>query len=197
MMLSELTQVPEAALPVAQLRDHLRLGSGFDGDDLQDGLLASFLRAALAEIEGRTGKALLRRGFRLVLEDWADSHAQPLPVAPVAAVSEVATLTREGVRTVLAPQGWALRADAVVPQLVPVAGVLPGVPVGGTAEITFDAGYGAAFGDLPADLAQAVMLLAAHYYEYRDATALGEGCMPFGVTSLIARYRRLRLGGRA
>ena len=40
------------------------------------------------------------------------------------------------------------------------------------------------------------MLLAAHYYEYRDTTALGEGCMPFGVSSLIQRYRvsRITLG---
>jgi uncharacterized phiE125 gp8 family phage protein len=47
---------------------------------------------------------------------------------------------------------------------------------------------------LPADLQQAVLLLAAHYYEYRDEQSLGEGCMPFGVTSLIARYRALRMG---
>ena len=46
-----------------------------------------------------------------------------------------------------------------------------------------------------ADLAQAVMLLAAHYYEYRDETALAEGCMPFGVASLIERYRIVRLYG--
>jgi len=38
-----------------------------------------------------------------------------------------------------------------------------------------------------------VLLLAAHYYEYRDETALGEGCMPFGVSSLIERYRTVRL----
>ncbi len=38
------------------------------------------------------------------------------------------------------------------------------------------------------------MLLAAHYYEYRSETALSEGCMPFGVASLLARYRNLRLG---
>ena len=44
------------------------------------------------------------------------------------------------------------------------------------------------------NLAQAVLLLAAHYYDYRAETALGQGCMPFGVTSLIARYRPLRVG---
>jgi uncharacterized phiE125 gp8 family phage protein len=35
--------------------------------------------------------------------------------------------------------------------------------------------------------------LAAHYYEYRDETSLARGCMPFGVQSLIERYRSMRL----
>ncbi len=40
-----------------------------------------------------------------------------------------------------------------------------------------------------------MLLLAAHYYEYRHETALGGGCMPFGVTSLTERYRTVRLLG--
>ena len=40
------------------------------------------------------------------------------------------------------------------------------------------------------------MLLASHYYEFRHETTLSEGCMPFGVTSLIERYRVMRLGAR-
>ncbi|MGB1209276.1 MAG: head-tail connector protein, partial [Paracoccaceae bacterium] len=68
------------------------------------------------------------------------------------------------------------------------------IPTGGMAQIHFTAGFGPTFGDVPADLRQAVLLLAAHYYEYRDETALSEGCMPFGVTALLARYRKMRLG---
>ena len=52
-----------------------------------------------------------------------------------------------------------------------------------------------AWEDVPADLAQAALMLAAHYHEYRDATALDGGCMPFGVSALIERYRPLRLSG--
>ncbi len=57
----------------------------------------------------------------------------------------------------------------------------------------FRAGFGAGWADIPADLAQAVLLLAAHYYEYRDEVSLSQGCMPFGVSSLIERYRTVRL----
>jgi len=46
-------------------------------------------------------------------------------------------------------------------------------------------------------LQQAVMLLSAHYHEFRHDTGLGEGCMPFGVTALIERFRVVRIGGGA
>ena len=59
--------------------------------------------------------------------------------------------------------------------------------------IGFVAGFGAAWGDVPADLRQAVLMLATHYYEYRHDTSLSSGCMPFGVTSLLERYRPVRL----
>ncbi|KAA8609696.1 hypothetical protein AL036_02920 [Salipiger aestuarii] len=194
MMLIEETQVPDAALPVEALKRHLRLGSGFAEDDVQDAVLGSFLRAAMAAIEARTGKALITRGFVWTLSQWRDPQAAVFPIAPVSAVSQLAIVDRFGAATVSDTGAYRLEADGMAPRLRPQASVLPCVPEGGAAEIRFTAGYGAAFEDIPADLAQAVLLLAAHYYEYRDETSLSQGCMPFGVTSLIARYRPMRMG---
>ncbi|HHI71295.1 MAG TPA: phage gp6-like head-tail connector protein, partial [Rhodobacteraceae bacterium] len=53
------------------------------------------------------------------------------------------------------------------------------------------------WGDLPADVAHAVMLLAAHYYEHRDVGGAADKVMPYGVTSLIERYRTVRILGGA
>ena len=194
MYLMEESQIPEAALPVARLREHLRLGSGFTADDLQDGLLEGFLRAAIAAVEARTGKALISRDFLCVLNRWRDVTGQVLPIAPVSAVTQITLVDRFGATTPVDTAAYVVSMDAETPRVCPVGAALPPVPDYGTVEIRFQAGMAAAFGDLPADLAQAVMLLAAHYYEYRDETALSQGCMPFGVTSLIARYRPLRLG---
>jgi uncharacterized phiE125 gp8 family phage protein len=119
---------------------------------------------------------------------------QVLPIAPVRAVTQVLMVDRFGAGTVVASDSYTLAVDADTPKLVPVGTVLPCVPEYGSLEVRFEAGMAAVLGDLPADLAQAVMLLAAHYYEYREETALSQGCMPFGVTSLIARYRPVRLG---
>ena len=199
MMLVEETQVPEAALPVAELKAHLRLGTGFAEDDVQNPVLGSFLRAAMAAIEARIGKALIERGFVVTLPQWrkSASSGQALPLAPVSAITELALVDRFGVASVVEATEYRLIQDSFTPRLAPISGALPNIPENGAAEIRLTAGYGAAFGDLPADLQQAVLLLAAHFYEYRDETALSQGCMPFGVTSLIARYRPVRMGASA
>ena len=45
------------------------------------------------------------------------------------------------------------------------------------------------------DLAQAVFLLAAHYYENRVEGSGGDASMPFSVLVLIEAYRATRIGG--
>ena len=195
MMLMEETEVAQAALPVAGFKAHLRLGTGFAEEGVQDAVLEGFLRAAMAAIEARTGKVLLERGFVLSVTEWRDATAQALPVAPVVALSEVLLVDRDGGEFVVSPAMYRLEADMQRPRLKPVASLLPVIPTGGVAKIAFTAGLAPGFEELPADLRQAVMLLAAHYYEYRDDTALSAGCMPFGVTSLIERYRTVRLLG--
>jgi uncharacterized phiE125 gp8 family phage protein len=195
MNLVELTEVPDEALPVARLREHLRLGTGFPDDSLQDALLAGFLRAALAAIEGRTGKALLSRSFLLTLSAWRSPERQPLPAAPVSAIVSVTLTDATGAVTSIPLSAVRLEEDATRPCLLPVGGSLPPVPQAGAARIVLTAGYGPAWEDLPSDLAQAVLMLAAHYHEYRYDVAFDGGCMPFGVTALIERYRPLRLSG--
>jgi len=192
-MLSEEGTIAESALPVVQFRSHLRLGSGFGEDGLQDGLLTGFLRAAIAAIEARTGKILLARDFSWVVHAWPDPEGARLPVAPVEAITAVVLVDAQAVETVVTADRYWLEQDMQRPVLRPRGAVLPTIPTGGHARIALRAGMAVDWGGLPADLGQAVLLLAAHYYEYREETALAAGCMPFGVSSLIERYRLLRL----
>ena len=198
MMLVEETTVPDGALPVAQFKDHLRLGSGFSDDGIQDGLLAAHLRASMAAIEARTGKILIAREFSWSLTGWRDQRRQPLPVSPVSAIVDVVITDRHGVETVLDPDHWYLEPDTQRPSLNPVTTNLPCVPMGATVKIGMLAGYGPEFSDLPADLAQAVLLLAAHFYEYRHDASRAAPPLPPTVVSLIERYRTVRMfmGGR-
>lgn len=194
MMLVEETQVAEAALPIDALKRHLRLGSGFAEDDVQDAVLGSFLRAAMAAIESQTGKSLITRAYTAKYPRWQNPEGQILPLAPVTHISDVLMVDRLGNVEIVPVEDYHLEQDNFDPRLMPTAVALPRIPTNGSVHVRFDAGYGPTFESIPSDLAQAVFLLAAHYYEYRDETALAQGCMPFGVSSLIARYRPVRVG---
>lgn len=198
MMLTEVTAVPEAALPIAAMKEHLRLGSGFTDDGLQDTLVAAYLKAAIAVIEGRTGKALLSRKFLLRLDDWRpEKSGQSLPVAPVLSMDSIALVSASEGRTVLPASSWRLIPDLSRPRIAS-ASALPAVPAGGWVEVQFDAGFGPSWSDVPADLGQAVLLLAAEFYEHRHDGGRVSSALPRTVQSLIQRWRTVRvLGGGA
>ncbi|MGB0902688.1 head-tail connector protein [Halocynthiibacter sp.] len=194
MMLIEQTTIPTLSLPLAEFRDHLRLGTGFADDAVQDGVLERALRAALAMIETRTGKILLTRDFIWRITGWRDQSCQALPVAPVSALINLQIVDRTGDVTVIDPAQYRLQEDDFRPRLVATGGYLPAIPAAGEAEIGFQAGFGASWGDMPADIAQAVFMLAANLYENRDG--MDESCLPAGVEMLISRYRTVRtIGG--
>lgn len=195
MMLVEQTTVPGTALPVADFKDHLRLGTGFADDGVQDEMLETYLRAAIASVEARTGKALLTRSFSWTLTAWRDLARQVLPLAPVSAITGLSIVDRLGAEEVIDPARYVLEADMHRPALVAAALTLPVIPVGGSAVIAFDAGFGSAWSDLPADLAQGVFILAAHLYETRGSGAGAEVELPPAVQMLIGRWRNVRLFG--
>jgi len=192
-MLVEETTVPQSALPVATFKDHLRMGSGFSDDGIQDAVLEGFLRAALAAIEARTGKITIERTFSISLTQWRDYRTQPLPLAPVRAVADVTMLDRHGAETIVASDVYRLVMDTHRPRLEAAMAALPPVPTGGAVRIHVSAGFGPDWADLPADMAQAVMMLAAHFYEFRHDNGSAGQSMPFGVTALIERFRNIRM----
>lgn len=194
-MLTEITPVAEAALPIAPLREHLRLGTGFSDDNLQNGLLVASLRAALALVEARIGKAVLSRPFRVSLPGWNDRYSQRLPVCPVVSVDQVRVLDKDGGAEALAPESYRLVQSKHRASLEAL-GAFPSVPSHGSVEITLVAGYGAAWNAVPAGLKQAVLMVAAGLYEGR-AVEGGDILTPT-VNALLAEFRLSRLSlGRA
>lgn len=190
-MLNELGAPGSAAIPVAAFRQHLRLGSGFADDGGQDGMLAACLRAAMAAVEARIGLALLARRFLWRLTRWSDVAGQVFPVAPVALVESVTLRDRLGAALAIDPAVWVLVPDGRRPRLRGVAGYLPPIPTDGCAEVVFSGGYSESWDAVPHDLRQAVFLLAAQYYEQRNAA---DESVPISVLALLMPYRDIRLG---
>ncbi len=195
MILIEETPVPVSALPIDGFREHLRLGSGFTDDTLQDSTLERFLRASLAAIEARTGKILIERDFNWVLSSWGGTMCQPLPVAPLSSILSVTIVDRDGVETSVNDADYTLVQDSLRPAIASTKGRLPAIPTSGSVRVQFTAGFGPAWEDLPPELSQAVLLLAAHYYEFRHEAAFSGSAMPYGVSALIEKHRILRLAG--
>ena len=195
MMLVERTSIPAAALPVAALRSHLRLGTGFADDGLEDALLESFLRAAVAAEEAWTGKILISRDYTWRVTSWREDRVQALPVAPITALTAIRRVYADGEINVVDPGLYRLQRDAHRPLVLSTGPCLPPVPHAGEVEIDFSAGFGADWSNVPADLAHAVILLAAYYHEYRSELRSGVGMMPYGVSVLAEPWRRMRLLG--
>lgn len=198
MMLSELTPIPEEVLPKEAFKAHLRLGTGFDESGLQDEVLLGYLRAAITAIEARTAKVILARDFALLVSRWQTPAVDVLPLAPVQTVAILTAIDSQGAETEIPASHYRLEPDSHQPRLCATGPALPAIPRNGQVRITLRAGLAGSWAAVPGDLAQAVLMLAAHYYEYRDDLRLQGGCMPFGVSSLIERYRPLRvtLGAR-
>ena len=196
MVLTEVSAPPSAAMPVRAFAEHLRLGSGFADDGSEDAVLELYLRAAMAAIEARLARALLARDFSWTVGRWRDDASQGMPIAPVRSVASITLVEPDGSETVVDPEAWSVLRDAQRPRLVGRFGrSLPRIPRAGHAEVRFNAGFGEAWEAVPADLRQAVFLLAAHFYENRSEGNAVAGSMPFGVLVLIEAYRATRIGG--
>ncbi|PJE26979.1 phage conserved hypothetical protein, phiE125 gp8 family [Pseudooceanicola antarcticus] len=194
MILIEVNQVAAEVLPVGQFRQHLRLGTGFAEDSAQDDVLEGYIRAALAAVEGRTGQAIFQRDFIWTVQSWANPKAQAFPLAPVRLIQQVTLVDKDGARSSQDTADYTFDEDVFEPKFRAIEGDLPEPPKDGRIEVVLTAGAALSWQEVPPDLAQAVLLMASHYYEYRNDVALGKGCTPFGVTALLERYRPMRIG---
>lgn len=191
MILTETTPAAVTPVSLSEFSDHLRLAYGFPDDGAEDALLDLYLRNAVAAVESRTGRALIRRGFVLRLAGWDRDGQVVLPIGPVEVVDSL-RFVRGAEAIDVAATSWALEPGTGRQRVMGRSSdALPPIPEGYVAEFTFDAGFGPDAADVPGDLRQAVMLLAADYYERRHD---GEGPrVPPAVEGLLEPWRPVRI----
>ena len=116
-----------------------------------------------------------------------------MPVGPVTSI-ETFELVRPGSTLTLTSEEWVLQ-PGTSRQLVtgPGGATLRALPHGALGELTFTAGYGASWNEVPDDLRQAVLLIAAHFYENRTGDQAVDAGLPFAVGPILDRYRPIRI----
>ena len=187
--------LPAAVTPVSldDFKAHLRLAQGFALDAAEDALLDRYLRNATSVVEARISRALIRREFKLLVAAWNRDGQLVMPVGPVAQIGSL-RFVHDAEAIELPSTAWSLEPGSGRQLLTgPCASALPAVPEGYSAELIFNAGFGDGPSDLPGGLAQAVMLLAAHYFENRYGEAVSGQGIPAGVQALLETQRSFRL----
>lgn len=192
-MLAPVLVTPPAETPI-DLEDAKRVIGITHSDD--DGLITAFIEAATEWLDGYSGVL----GRALVDQTWKISMSGMcrrvlLPLAPVSAITSVTYYDPDGAQQTVAPGGYGLFADAAGPYLQFVHDY--GFPALYAREdavsVTVTAGYGSA-DDVPAPIRQAIRMLVAGWYENRESASPADmNDVPYGVSALIAPYRRVSI----
>lgn len=184
------TVAPEGEpLSVGECKAYLRIDHGDD-----DALLGGLVRAAREEVERHTGTALLAQDWRMTLDCWPRLGRVTIPLHPVREILSVTVHGEDGEASLLDPAGYQLDPRARPARLDFADRPAPAMVMNGI-EIDLRAGFGEAGADVPDLLKRAMILLVAHWYEFRAAHGAADQpvSMPEGFSRLVAGYRSRRL----
>lgn len=174
-----ITPAASFAVTLAEAKTHCRV----DGAD-DDTYLNALIAAASDHVEKYTGRSILEQTWQLSVDGFSDEII--LPNGPVQSVTTLAYYDGEGANQTLAT-GWALNNTVDPARIVKDADAdWPETQTRFDAvRITYVAGYGEA----PAPIKHAMLLLIGHWYENREAVGQAMQEVPLAVDALLSNYR--------
>lgn len=157
----------------------------------EDTLIERLVAAAVDHIEGPygIGVVLSEQTWELAL-DWFPLSIE-LPLYPVQSVTSIEYEDTAGVMQTVDSSVYRVDTHSNPARITLDFNQTWPTPqaVSNSVKVKFVAGH--ANGDVPQSLRHAIVLLAAHWFEHREAVALGTTAtdMPMAVESLLARWR--------
>ena len=174
---------------LAEVKEHLRIGHASE-----DELLSGLIRAGRDEVERATGIALISQTWHLALDCWPRNGRVHLMRHPVRTVLSVTAYGAEGEVSLIDPASYQLDPLSRPARLHFDERPAPSRMMNGI-EIDFKAGFGEAGTDIPDVLRRAILVLTAHWYEFRGVLGYESqpAYYPAGYERLIAGYRTRKL----
>ncbi len=174
---------------LAEAKAHLKIDHPDD-----DAEIAALIRAARRHLEADAGVALIEQGWRLTLDDWPDDDVATIRLHPLIGVAGVTVFGADGAGALLDASAWTLDR---VSRPARIAFLSPGPALRrfNGVEIDLVAGFGPTGTDVPDTLKRAILLLLAHFYEFRaEFSAMDQPVsIPAGYDRLVAPWRARRL----
>lgn len=177
--------IPPGAEPVtiAELKDQLRVDH-----DHEDALLAAKITAARRHVENLTGIAIAPATYEETFDRFPSGEIK-LPKSPLISVASVKFTDPDGVEQAVDPTSYSVDTASPEGWVVPVAGFSwpSTMATIGAVRIRFVAGHE----DVPETLREAILQLAAWWYEHREAVTLDGNprTVPFSVAELAEGHR--------
>lgn len=152
-----------------------------------------YISAARSWLEQYTGRALFEQTWTYTLEAAPCAAAAIfLPKAPAISVTSVKSYSVTDVATTFSNANYFVDLVGQPARILLHDGIdwPTGLRLYNGVVVEYKAGYGTEPEDVPADLRQAIALLAAHWYQNREgASDRGLTDIPFGVKALADPYR--------
>lgn len=173
-----------AAMPVTlvEAKAHLRVTS-----TTEDDTISALIAAATQYLERDTGQALIDQRWRAWWDTAPCDGVLELMRSPVRGIVSVTVYDADGNAAVLDGADYYVNLVARPARVGLGDGVTAAMRANGI-EIDFDAGYGEAGTDAPDMLKRAILVLVAHWYEFRGVYDAAD--QPVSVPALYARLTR-------
>lgn len=190
---SRLQLVTPPASPVVGLTEAKRRMRVFHDEEDED--IAAMIASAEAHIEGPNGCgiALMPQTWRLSLDGFPRGARGEIivPLGPVTAIESIEYTDANG--DAQSVDEWRVDLDTQPCRIWPARDTCwpTAACEPGAVKVKFTCG----FSQVPEDLRTAVLLLAGHWFENREAAVSDAGReLRFGVTAVIEKYRAGRFG---
>ena len=174
---------------LSEAKSHLRVESTDE-----DALIGELIEVARGYVERIVGIQLITQSWRQYEDCWPLTKCLNLKVRPVQSVSSITIYAADGTPTVISPIDYQLDNISDLPRLYLEEHPSPGQTLNGI-EIDIIAGFGDTGIDVPDTLKRAILLLVAHWYEFRGAVSPRDQpvSIPPGFDALISLHKRMVL----